>query len=128
MDIVYIRELQVQTVIGIFDWEREIKQVVSIDLELACDIRRAAQSDAIEDALDYKAVSKRIIAYVEKSEFQLVETLAERIADIVLNEFSVPWVRLRLGKPGAVKGSRDVGVEIERGCREGDCRKQGEPS
>jgi len=128
MDIVYIRELQVQTVIGIFDWEREIKQVVSIDLEMACDIRRAAQSDAIEDALDYKAVSKRIIAYVEKSEFQLVETLAERIAGIVLNEFSVPWVRLRLGKPGAVKGSRDVGVEIERGCRKGGCREQGEPS
>jgi len=128
MDIVYIRELQVQTVIGIFDWEREIKQVVSIDLEMACDIRRAAQSDAIEDALDYKAVSKRIIAYVEKSEFQLVETLAERIAGIVLNEFSVPWVRLRLGKPGAVKGSRDVGVEIERGCREGNYREQGEPS
>jgi len=128
MDIVYIRELQVQTVIGIFDWEREIKQVVSIDLEMACDIRRAAQSDSIEDALDYKAVSKRIIAYVEKSEFQLVETLAERISDIVLNEYNVPWLRLRLGKPGAVRGSTDVGVEIERGCREGDCREQGVPS
>lgn len=118
MDIVYIRELQVQTVIGIFDWEREIKQVVSIDLEMGCDIRQAAQSDTIEDALDYKAVSKRIIAYVEKSEFQLVETLAERISDIVLTEFQVPWMRLRLGKPGAVRGSTDVGVEIERGCRE----------
>ncbi|MBL4606529.1 MAG: dihydroneopterin aldolase [Pseudomonadales bacterium] len=118
MDIVYIRELQVQTVIGIFDWEREIKQVVSINLEMGCDIRQAAKSDAIEDALDYKSVSKRIISFVEQSEFQLVETLAERITDIVLNEFGVPWVKLRLGKPGAIKGSTDVGVEIERGCRD----------
>ncbi len=115
MDIVYIRELEVRTIIGIYDWEREQQQVVSMDLEMGSDITRAAATDSIEQALDYKAVAKRIIQFVEGSEFFLVETLAERIAEIVLNEFSVPWLKLRLGKPGAVTGSRDVGVVIERG-------------
>ena len=115
MDIVYIRDLQIKTIIGIFDWEREQKQVVSINLEMGFDNRKAAASDAIEDALDYKAVSKRLISFVEDSEFFLVETLAERITEIVRNEFSVPWVKLSLGKPGAVTGARDVGVIIERG-------------
>ena len=115
MDIVYIRDLQIRTIIGIFDWEREQQQVVSINLEMGFDNRKAAASDAIEDALDYKAVSKRLISFVEGSEFFLVETLAERITEIVRNEFSVPWVKLRLGKPGAVTGAKDVGVIIERG-------------
>jgi len=114
MDIVYISELEIQTVIGIFDWERKIKQVVSLDLEMASDNRKAATTDKIEDAVDYKAVSKRVIDFVEKSEFQLVETMAEEITAIVLNEFNVPWVRLRLSKPGAIRGSKDVGVIIER--------------
>ncbi len=114
MDIVYIRELEIETVIGIFDWERKIKQTVSLDLEMAADNRRAAASDKIEDAVDYKSVAKRIIDFVEKSEFQLVETMAEHITAIILNEFNVPWVRLRLSKPGAVRGSKDVGVIIER--------------
>lgn len=117
MDVVYIRALQIETVIGIFDWEREIKQTVSLDLEMGWDNRPAAKSDAIEDALDYKTVAKTLIAFVEQSEFQLVEKLAESVADIVLNEFHVPWLRLRLGKPGALRGSTDVGVEIERGVR-----------
>lgn len=115
MDIVYIRDLKIQTVIGIFDWERAIKQTVSLDLEMATDIRKAAVSDDIKDALDYKSVAKRIIRFVEDSDFQLVETMAERVAGIVLEEFSVPWMRLRLSKPGAVRGSQDVGVIIERG-------------
>jgi len=115
MDIVYIRDLEVRTIIGIYDWEREQRQVVSINLEMGFDNRKAAESDSIEDALDYKAVSKRLIDYVEHSEFFLVETLAERIAEIVRSEFGVPWLRLRLGKPGAVTGARDVGVVIERG-------------
>lgn len=114
MDIVYIRDLRIETVIGIYDWEREIRQTVSLDLEMGTDIARAAQSDSIEDTLDYKAVAKRLIQFVGDSEFQLVETLAERVAAIVLNEFQVPWVKLRLSKPGAVTGSRDVGVIIER--------------
>ena len=115
MDIVYIRELEIEAIIGIYDWERETKQTVSIDLEMGCDNTKAAASEDIADALDYKAVAKRLISFVEGSEFLLVETLAEKIAAIVLEEFSVPWLRLRLGKPGAVTGSKDVGVIIERG-------------
>lgn len=113
-DKVFIEDLRVQTVIGVFDWEREIKQTVSIDLEMAFDIRKAAASDHIEDTLDYKSVSKRLIGFIEESEFQLVETLAERCAAIVLGEFPVNWLRLKLSKPGAVRGSNAVGVIIER--------------
>ena len=115
MDIVYIRDLRIDTVIGIYGWEREVRQTISLDLEMATDIARAAASDHIDDTLDYKAVAKRLIGYVEQSEFQLVETLAERCAQIVLAEFAVPWLRLRLSKPGAVRGSQDVGIVIERG-------------
>ena len=120
MDIVYIRALEVKTVIGIYDWEKEIKQKITIDLEMASDIKKAATTDEISEALDYKAVSKRLIAFIEESEIQLIETLAERIAEIVQTEFNVPWLRLSLGKPGAVTGSRDVGVIIERGVKKRD--------
>lgn len=113
-DIVYIRNLEVETVIGVFDWEREIRQVVSIDLEMRTDVRRAAATDRIEDAVDYKAIGKRVIAFVADSQFGLVETLAERIAGIVLEEFGVGWLRLRVSKPGALRGASDVGVLIER--------------
>lgn len=114
MDIVFIRDLRIETVIGVYDWEREIRQIVSIDLEMGTDIRPAAVSDHIQDTLDYKAVAKRLIQFIGDSEFQLVETLAQRSADIILNEFNVTWLRLRLSKPGAVTGSQDVGVLIER--------------
>ena len=114
MDRVFIEELEVQTIIGIFDWEREIRQVVSLDLEMEFDIRKAAASDSIEDALDYKAVSKRLIRFIEQSEFQLVEALAEHCASIVLEEFPVIRLKLKLSKPGAVRGSSAVGVVIER--------------
>lgn len=117
MDIIFIRELEIETVIGIFDWERQIRQKISLDLEMGTDIRRAAGADAIEHTLDYKAVSKRLIQFVGESEFMLVETLAERIATLVMGEFDVPWLRLTLNKPGAVRGSRSVGVIIERGVR-----------
>jgi dihydroneopterin aldolase len=116
-DIIFITDLQIETIIGIYDWERKVRQTVSLDLEMATDIRKAAQSDSIEDTLNYKAVAKRLIAFVEESEFQLVETLAERIAGIVTEEFGVTWLRLKLHKPGALRGSRDVGVMIERGSR-----------
>lgn len=118
MDIVYISELKVETIIGIYDWEREVKQTVSLDLDMATDIRRAADSDCIDHTLNYKAVAKRLISFIEQSEFQLIETMAEQIAGIVRSEFDVQWLRLRLSKPGAVRGSRDVGVIIERGDRE----------
>ncbi len=117
MDRVFIQDLEIETVVGIYDWEREIRQKVVLNLEMCADIARAAQSDTIEDTLDYKAVSKRLISFVGQSEFFLVETLAERCAAIVLEEFNVPWLTLRLDKPGAVTGSRSVGVMIERGQR-----------
>ena len=117
MDVVYIRELQVETIIGIYDWERNVKQVVSLDLEMATDIRKSATSDQIEDTLNYKAVAKRLINHIEHSNYQLVETLADSCAQIVLDEFEVPWLKLRLSKPGAIRGSKDVGVIIERGER-----------
>lgn len=117
MDIVYIHDLKVDTVIGIFDWERKIRQTVSLDIEMATDIRPAAATDDIAKTLDYKAVGKRLIHFIRASEFQLVETLAEQCANIILQEFDVPWVRLRLSKPGALRGSKDVGVIIERGQR-----------
>ena len=116
-DIVFIEDLRIQTVIGVFDWEREITQTVSLNLEMGFDISKAAKSDAIADTLDYKAVSKRLISLVENSDFQLVEALAEKCAEIVLAEFPVSWLRLKLSKPGAVRGSSAVGVEIERGDR-----------
>ncbi len=115
MDIVYIRDLQVDTIIGIYDWEREVRQTISLDLEMASDIREAAATDDIQYALNYKAVSKRLIAYLENRDAQLVEALAEEVATIVREEFNVPWVRLRLSKPGALRGARDVGLIIERG-------------
>ena len=115
MDIVFIHDLQVETVIGIYDWERKIRQTISLDIEMATDISKAAKSDDIEDTLSYKTVAKRLIEFIEQSEFELVETLAEKICRIVLDEFSVPWVKLTLHKPGAVSGSRSVGVMIERG-------------
>jgi len=118
MDIVFINELRIETIIGIYDWERKVKQTISLDLEMGTDIQKSAATDAIDDTLNYKAVAKRLIAFVEDSEYQLVETLAEKIAGIVLSEFNVPWLKLTVHKPGAVRGSRDVGVIIERGSRE----------
>ena len=115
MDIIFIRELEIETVIGIYDWERKIKQKVSIDLEMGANIAESANSDQIEDTLNYKDVGKRIIGFVEDSSFELVEKLAEEIAVIVREEFNVPWLRLTLNKPGALRGSKSVGVIIERG-------------
>ena len=120
MDIIYIRELQTECIIGVWDWERSIKQKVYFDLELATDIRKAASSDALHDTLDYKAVSKRIQAFVGESSFQLVETLAEKVAELIMDEFAVPWLRLTLNKRGALRHARDVGIIIERGQRPGD--------
>ena len=117
MDLVFIEDLRIETVIGIYDWERTIKQTVALDIEMAFDNTKPAASDRIEDTLDYKAVSKRLIAFVAESRFELVETLAERCAAIIQSEFGVAWLRLRLSKPGAVTGSRAVGVAIERGVR-----------
>jgi dihydroneopterin aldolase len=115
VDIVYIRDFKIETVIGMFQWERRIKQTLCLDVEMAWDILPAAKSDDIAQALDYKAVSTRLKAHVESAEYQLVETLAESIWLILRDEFHVPWLRLRVSKPGAIRGAFDVGVLIERG-------------
>ena len=114
MDKVLISNLQVETIIGIFDWEREVKQVVSIDLEMEFDNKKAAKSDDIKDALDYKKVGKRITTFVKKSKYKLVERLAEQIAKIVIKEFPVSSVTVSLMKPGAMRGSESVGIRITR--------------
>ncbi|MFQ5995559.1 MAG: dihydroneopterin aldolase [Acidiferrobacterales bacterium] len=118
MDIVYLRDLKIPCTIGVWEWERRIKQTVIIDLDMAADVKAAARRDLLEDTLDYKAVAKWLIEYVGNSEFRLVETLAERIAETVITEFNVPWVRVRVNKKGAVRGALDVGVVIERGSRD----------
>lgn len=118
MDIIFLSGLTTECIIGIWDWERRVKQKVVVDLEMGADIRRAAGSDRIDDTLDYKSVSKRLLQFIGDSEFQLVETLTERIAELVITEFSVPWVRVRLNKQGAIRGSRDVGILIERSSRD----------
>ena len=118
MDIIYLRDLRIDTVIGIYDWERRMKQTIILDLEMGTDIRKAANSDNIDDTLNYKAVAKRLMTFVGDSEFELVETLAERITEIIMAEFAVPWCRLSVNKKGAVRGVRDVGVIIERGNKE----------
>ncbi len=117
MDIVFLTDLRVDTVIGIYDWERKIQQTVAIDLEMGTDISRAAATDDIEFTLNYESISNRLRKFVEDSRFELIETMAEKIAAIVLDEFSVPWVKVTLHKPGAIKGAKDVGVIIERGKR-----------
>ena len=114
MDHVFIEDLEIEALIGIYDWERRIRQPLVFDIEMAFDNRIPAASDAIGDTLNYKAVSKRVVQYVSESDFGLVETLAERVAAIILEEFGVQRVRLKLSKPGAVRGARAVGVMIER--------------
>lgn len=113
-DTIFLHDLRVRAIVGIWDWERRIRQTVSIDLEMGTDIRKAATSDRIEDALDYKQIAKRVQQFVEDSSYQLVETLAENIAAVVLREFDVPWIVVKVNKPGAIRGSRDVGVIIRR--------------
>jgi 7,8-dihydroneopterin aldolase/epimerase/oxygenase len=117
MDIVYINELKIDTIIGIYPWERQTPQTLVLDLHMATDIRAAAQSDDIADTLNYKAVAKRVTQFVSESRFLLVETLAEEVAHLIMQEFSVPWVRLCLNKRGAVRGAKDVGLIIERGSQ-----------
>lgn len=118
MDKIFLRELTCEAIIGIYDWERRVKQTVVIDIEIPSDVRRAAAADAIEATLNYKKVAKRILEFVGQSQFHLVETLAEHVALMVLKEFKLDWIRLTLNKPGAIRGSRDVGVIIERTARD----------
>jgi dihydroneopterin aldolase len=114
MDKIFLRRLEVKTVIGIWEWERRITQIVRLDIEIGTDIRRAAASDSVADAVNYRDVAKRLTEFISESRFQLVEALAEACADLVLREFGVPWIKLSVSKPAAVNGSQEVGVVIER--------------
>jgi dihydroneopterin aldolase len=120
MDKIYLRELKTEAIIGIFDWERQVKQTVLIDLEMSADVRRAALSDSIEDTLNYKRIAKRLLEFIESSSFHLVETLAEHIAMLVIEEFGVQWIKVTLNKPGAIRSSRSVGIIIERTTKDAD--------
>ena len=113
-DRIFLHGLTAECIIGFIDWERRVRQTVVLDLEMPVDCRAAARSDEVADTLDYKKVAKRVLAFIEASEFQLVETLAQRVALLILEEFAVAWVRVSLNKPGAIRSSRDVGVVIER--------------
>lgn len=113
-DTIFLHDMRIETVVGIWDWERKIRQTVSIDLEMGADVGAAAAHDDIEHTLNYKAVAKRVQSFVGESAFQLVETMAERIAELILTEFDVPWVQVKVNKPGAIRGARDVGVKIYR--------------
>jgi dihydroneopterin aldolase len=114
MDKIFIHALKSEAIIGIYDWERQVRQTVIVDIEFSADIRKAALTDSIDDTLNYKRVAKRVLAFIEASQFHLVETLAEHLAMLVLEEFGIEWVRLTVSKPGAVRSSRDVGVALER--------------
>jgi dihydroneopterin aldolase len=113
-DRIFLHGLTTECIIGFIDWERRVRQTVVLDIELPVDCRRASLSDEVADTLDYKKVAKRVLAFVEASEFKLVETLAHRVALLILEDFAVEWVRISLNKPGAIRNSRDVGVVIER--------------
>ena len=113
-DIVFLRGLAVETTIGFFEWERHVKQTVVLDLEIPVDCARAAATDTVDQTVDYKSIAKRCIDFIGKAEFHLVETLAHQLATTLLAEFDIGWIRLSINKPGAIRGSRDVGVSIER--------------
>jgi dihydroneopterin aldolase len=113
-DRVFLRELGVECIIGFLDWERLVKQTVYLDIEAPIDCRKAALQDDVAETLDYKRLSKVVLAFVGASEFKLVETLADRTARLILEEFDLPWVKLTVNKRGAIRAARDVGVTIER--------------
>ena len=117
MDTVFIESLEVDTVIGAYDWERTIRQKLLVDVQMSWDNRPCATDDALHLALDYAAVSEQINEFAQNSQFELVETFAEKLAALLMAEFNIPWLRLKITKPGAVAHARGVGVEIERGCR-----------
>lgn len=121
MDILYIRNLKVEAIVGIFSWEKRIRQPIHLDLEVAIDIRQAAQTDDIRYALDYKTVSVRLTEYISQSEWHLIETLAEKVAALLMEEFGVTWLRLRLSKPAALPAADSVGLVIERGNKNARC-------
>ncbi|MCY3803199.1 MAG: dihydroneopterin aldolase [Gammaproteobacteria bacterium] len=116
-DTIFLRDLEIDATIGVYEWEKRIRQKVCINLEMAADIAPAAASHSIDDTLDYKAVAKRIVQFVEASHYELIESLIEKVAAMLIQEFNIPWLRITISKPRAVRGARDVGITIERGKR-----------
>ena len=114
MDKIFIKNIEVETIIGIFEWEREVKQSVFIDIEIDLNLQKSGATDKISNSLDYKKISKRIINFTIGSKFKLIESLADKIAKIVLNEFNVKRVSVSVKKQGALRGSELVGVNIVR--------------
>jgi dihydroneopterin aldolase len=117
MDIIFIRELYIDTIIGVYDWERRVRQTIVLDVEMATDIRKAAVSQNVDDTLDYHAIALRLTAFIQERQFQLLETLAEHCAELLRREFSIAWLKLRVTKPTAVSAASGVGVQIERGMK-----------
>jgi len=113
-DRIFLHGLRTECIIGFIDWERQMPQTVLIDLELPCDAARAAATDRVADTIDYKRIAKRVLAWSQSSEFQLLETFAHRLALLLLEEFPLQWVKVRVSKPGAIRHSRDVGVTLQR--------------
>ncbi|MEX1032079.1 MAG: dihydroneopterin aldolase [Cellvibrionaceae bacterium] len=115
MNILFIRELKIETIIGVYEWEKRNKQTLIFDIEVEADISKAIETDELQYTLDYKAMADRLTEYAANNHFNLVEALAERVAGILQQEFGATWVRLRVAKPGPLDNARDVGVVIERG-------------
>lgn len=114
MDIIFLRELKVETLIGVYEWEKRVPQTLQLDMEIALPNTRACQSDDIRDALDYSEIVRHIQSALSKHHFNLLEALAERIAQILLADFNVPWVKVSVAKLNAIRDSRMVGISIER--------------
>jgi dihydroneopterin aldolase len=114
LDTVFIKDLRIETIIGVHPWERQMTQVVLLDLDLGTDVARAARDDDVADALDYEVVAKRVTAFVQEGKFQLIETLADRTAAMLIAEFGVMWLRVTVYKPGALSGAKSVGIRVER--------------
>ena len=117
MDIVFIEQLTVMTVIGVYDWEQERQQKLVFDIEMGWDNRPAALSDDVADCLSYADVGAAVMSFVSSNRFALVERVAEEVAELLMTRFMLPWVRIKLSKPGAVPQAYSVGVIIERGNR-----------
>ena len=115
MDTVFIEQLEIQTLIGVFDWERTAKRSLFLDIELGWDFSKASKSDDVKDTLDYAAVCESVTQFADTCEFLLLEALIEAIADKIINDFSVPWLKITMHKPGIIANAKNVGVQIERG-------------
>ncbi len=113
-DTIHIEQLKINCIVGVNEWERKVRRHIIVDLTLETNAAKAAKKDNIEDAIDYITVSERVTRFVQASSYLLIETLAEKIANVVLGEFPISRIRLKLSKPGAISNAKSVSVSIER--------------